>query len=145
MKTTIWYRDAAFWAVLVAGVLVLALVGMVTGAGAAPGLTALLLLVFVYPVLEEWVFRGVLQPLLHEWLHGRRCGVLTWANGLTSLVFALAHVPVHGVGQGVLVFGPSLVFGVYRERHDSVLSPILLHGAWNAAALLLLGQSVQLF
>lgn len=50
------------------------------------------------PLLEEWVFRPLLQQGLHvHWssrLGAARAG--WWAAAAASMVFALAHAPAHG-------------------------------------------------
>ncbi|MCC5870370.1 MAG: JDVT-CTERM system CAAX-type protease [Gammaproteobacteria bacterium] len=135
-----WPRDPALWFTLAVGIACVLVLRALLGKGDAPGLTAILLVILVFPVLEELVFRGGLQPLLLKWTRQRALGALTLANLLTSVVFSLAHVPAHGLLHGALVFIPSLAFGVFRDRHDSVLPAIVLHAGWNAAAILLLGQ-----
>jgi hypothetical protein len=89
-------------------------------------------LVLLWPVLEELVFRGGLQPALGAGTWGRRslCG-FTAANGITSLIFAGAHLFTHPPLWALAIFFPSLLFGYFRDRHDSLLSPIILHVGYN--------------
>lgn len=91
-----------------------------------------LLLVGVYPILEEWVFRGVLQPQLHRYPMGRAafCGI-SGANALTTLLFVILHFFAHPPVWALLVSVPSLIFGVFRDRYQSVIPPILLHCFYN--------------
>lgn len=139
-----WHRDPLFWAILLTGVALLAVAHALLGPGLRAPLMVLLLLIVVFPVLEEIVFRGFIQPLLLKWTDAA-LGPVTLANVLTSIAFALAHLPAHGGLHATLVFVPSLFFGLFRDRHDSLVSPIVLHVAWNAAAVLLLGRfSIQL-
>lgn len=142
-----WLRDPWWWtacglgvvAVCAARVLAEPAYGPVFDPGTWPAWPVLLLFALIYPVLEELVFRGVLQP----WLLRRtaaRVGPMTLANLLTSVVFSLAHVPLRGAVHATLVFGPSLVFGLFRDRHDSVSPAIALHVVWNATVLVLWGE-----
>ncbi len=89
-----------------------------------------MLLVLVYPVLEELVFRG----LVLEWL-GRqvriRWGVLSLANVMTSLLFAALHLIHQSLLWSALVFWPSLLFGYAKERYQTLWAPIILHGWFN--------------
>ncbi|TVQ46511.1 MAG: JDVT-CTERM system CAAX-type protease [Gammaproteobacteria bacterium] len=137
---TAWWRDPWWWTACVLGIAVVFGARLVFGAGAGPAWTALLLFGLVYPVLEELVFRGLLQPWLLRRTAARAAGPLTLANLLTSVLFSLAHLPLRGAVHATLVFAPSLVFGLFRDRHDSVLPAIGLHVIWNVAVLLLLGE-----
>jgi hypothetical protein len=98
-----------------------------------PGISwyPLLAVLLVFPVLEEVVFRGLVQ----EWIAGKllsRLGILSAANLLTSLVFVAAHLIYSQWPWALLVFFPSLVFGYLKERHQSLLSPIIMHSFYNA-------------
>jgi len=140
-----WYADRVFWAVLLAGIALVALCRSAFGAGELPDVAALILLILVYPILEEIVFRGMIQPALQRRTRHRGFGPLSLANILTSLLFSIVHLPAHGLLQSALVFGPSLVFGLFRERHGTVASPAVLHVTWNAASVLILGMGVTPF
>jgi membrane protease YdiL (CAAX protease family) len=82
-------------------------------------------------VLEEIVFRGLLQELVRDLLSRAMYGPLTVANLLTSLCFTGAHF-FHPPLEAALVFFPSLVFGFFKERTDSLVAPVLLHAFYNA-------------
>ncbi len=92
----------------------------------------LLLLAGLYPFLEEWLFRGLLQPqlLAYRPLQRRFLG-LTSANLLTSLLFGAAHLLIHPPLWAAAVIVPSLVFGAFRDRHRSVVPAIILHSFYN--------------
>ena len=92
-----------------------------------------LMLVVIYPVLEELVFRGALQG----WLRSRGWGLIAWrqvtmANALASAVFTLLHVIINPVYLSVAVIMPSLIFGYFRDRYDRLVAPIVLHIFYNA-------------
>lgn len=92
-----------------------------------------LLIVLVNPILEEIVFRGGVQdwlqrqPALHY-----RLGSISLANVLTSVLFAAMHLFRQPPMWALLIFLPSLVFGWAKERHHTLLSPIVLHMSYNA-------------
>lgn len=94
-----------------------------------------LLLILVYPVLEELCFRGWVQPTLAGWLT-RRWGPLTLANVVTSVLFVAVHAVHLPVAAAALVFFPSLVFGGLRDRHQRVVGATLVHSAYNAVFVL---------
>jgi len=89
-------------------------------------------LVVVSPVLEEILFRGLLQELTHDYLSKAALGPLTLANFLTSVLFAGAHFFYHAPQWAALVFFPSLVFGFFKERTAGLTAPIILHAFYNA-------------
>lgn len=109
---------------------------------------ALLLFILVYPVLEECVFRGMIQPFIQRhwrahWQLSPRWRLLLWSknkpalsagNLITSGLFTAVHI----VGRGPQLFSwgvffPSLVFGYFRDRQDTVVGATVLHIAFNAA------------
>lgn len=93
---------------------------------------ALLFLGLVYPLIEELLFRGLLQGWLLE--HGvlrRRIFGLTGANLLASAVFAGLHFFAHPPLAAAAVMAPSLIFGHFRDRHGSLHAPIVLHMYYN--------------
>lgn len=95
---------------------------------------AKLLLVFVSavvmaPLIEELVFRGVMQTsLLHVF------GMSRWAAMLyTATLFSLTHAWVVPWQNLITLFVLGLVFGYLYERTGSLLVPILTHAGFNAA------------
>jgi membrane protease YdiL (CAAX protease family) len=137
------WRDGFFWLAVMAGPfcwLVLFLLlrpasPQWTWPLAAPA--DYLLPVLFYPVLEEIVFRGLLQELAQEYISRQTLGPISLANLLTSLVFTGFHFLNHAPLWAALVFFPSLVFGFFKDRYGTLTSPILLHGFYNAGFLLI--------
>ncbi len=103
-------------------------------------LLPLLMVILVYPVLEEIVFRGALQGWLLKRLPGSFFrGQLTQANLLTSVVFTGFHFVHHAPLAALLVFMPSMVFGWVRDRYTVLTGSITLHVLYNAGYFLLFG------
>ena len=94
-----------------------------------------LLPVLLYPVVEEIVFRGLIQELVRDYISRLSLGPVTMANLLTSLLFAGLHFIYHAPLWAALVFFPSLVFGFFKDRTDGLLAPIILHVFYNAGYL----------
>jgi membrane protease YdiL (CAAX protease family) len=88
-------------------------------------------LVVVSPILEELFFRGLVQTEVRRRL-GRSYGPVSQANLLTSVVFAALHVVQHPSASVVLVTIPSLMYGYFFDRFNSLRSPIGLHILHNA-------------
>ena len=78
--------------------------------------------VFLAPVFEELVFRGVLLPVLVSKV-GKISGVL-----LSALIFALAHLSV-GELPPLFVLGVGL--GLMRLSSGRLFSCALMHSLWN--------------
>jgi membrane protease YdiL (CAAX protease family) len=93
-------------------------------------------LVLWQPLVEELLFRGVLQGQLykHAWARLAVCGISV-ANLATSLLFMLAHLAYHTPAWAIAVLLPSLVFGYFRDRYQQVLPSMLLHAAYNGCYL----------
>lgn len=99
----------------------------------AAGVLAWLSFIVLYPLLEEWCFRGVLQGTLLEYPVLRRTVVgLSLANGLVSLAFVGLHTLTQPPLWAMAVLFPSLVLGHMRERHGRLAVPMVLHVVFNA-------------
>jgi hypothetical protein len=116
-----------------------------TGAWGAPEVDwALLQFVAVQLVVvalpEELLFRGCLLELLERRFPPRwrlAGGGLGLALVLSSLAFALVHLPKHGDPRALATFFPGLVFGWMRSATGSILAPVLAHGLSNVLVELL--------
>lgn len=81
------------------------------------------------PLLEETVFRGFLLTSLTKFMP-------TWAAVLiSSLGFGAAHASAKDLPQ-LAALGTLLGFSYVRSRN--LLTPMLIHGAWNGTVLLAL-------
>jgi len=81
------------------------------------------------PVLEETVFRGFLLPSLTKWVP------TPVAVTISALAFASAHLSSRDFPQ---LFAFGLVLGTAYSRSRNLLTPMLMHGAWNGSVLLVL-------
>jgi uncharacterized protein len=101
--------------------------------GARPEPHWLLSLLLWQPLVEELLFRGVLQGQFAAHDGGSRsaCGI-SLANLLASLLFMAAHLARHPPGWAVATLIPSLLFGWFREREGSILPGLVLHMFYNA-------------
>lgn len=130
------FTDRQFILALVAGCGVSILVAGLSVAGSSSVSLTLLQafsLVLWYPVLEELLFRGALQGFLRTTAFGQRALMgLSLANVLTAILFTTLHLVYRADPLAWLVFFPGLVFGYFRDRHASILGPVILHSAYNA-------------
>lgn len=88
--------------------------------------------VIMQPLVEEVLFRGLLQgQLLGTRAGARRVGGISAANLGASAAFVAAHFVHHTPGWALATLPPSLALGWLRERRDSTWAPIGVHAAFN--------------
>jgi hypothetical protein len=93
----------------------------------------IILTVIWYPLLEEILFRGIIQNYLFNKPWGcETFASLSVANWITSLLFASVHFWYQPVMWAILVIIPSLAYGFFRDRFVSIYPSILLHSFYNA-------------
>ncbi len=96
---------------------------------------------------EELYFRGFLQQLCNEDLRRRWHSFgASWGPGVfvSALLFAMGHLVFDPRPERLAVFVPGVLFGVLRERHDSIALPVLLH--WSANVMVdWLSEGILLF
>lgn len=128
-----WLLDAHWLLALAAAVPVWLALALLVGAQMrAPAASwAWVSLVVVQPLLEELVFRGVLQGQLLRLTRARRLGAVSTANVATTVVFVALHLPAQPFAWALAVAVPSLVFGHLRERLGSVWPAVALHAVYN--------------
>ncbi len=138
------WRDPLLWVALAAPLPLWAALAWHGGAAGpawiADGPGRFALLVLAYPVLEEIVFRGMIQDWLLRHLPPRRILGISGANAAASLLFALAHLPAHPPLWAAAVFVPSLVYGFFFERTRALAAPVLLHVWYNLGYFALFGM-----
>jgi len=98
--------------------------------------------IIIVPVLEEWIFRGNIQRILKAKLakEEETTGSLIFntsdssisvQNVITSVLFATMHLFNSSASHALIVFIPSLIFGLVYDRHQQLKFPIFLHGFYN--------------
>jgi hypothetical protein len=98
------------------------------------------LIVFVVPVVEETIYRGLLQESLRR--HRTLTNGSVWMSiVITSVLFALMHGAVATVEGLVSLFVLSLGLGWVHARTGRLIAPIMMHAGYNAANLLLASLS----
>jgi len=74
---------------------------------------------------EEWFFRGYFMMRIEN------MGLRAYqANIITSLLFALLHLPTQGV-FGLSIFVPSMIYGWIFQKSKDIVLVILLHALSN--------------
>jgi uncharacterized protein len=81
----------------------------------------------VTPILEEFVFRGVLLGALSKHLK------FGWANALQAALFSAAHL---SLGGAPVLFVIGALAGVLVQRSGGLFAPMVMHGTFNLLAAL---------
>ena len=103
----------------------------------ALGWDDLLVFIVVFPVCEEFLFRGLLLEAFRKTAWGQtQFWVLSRANLLSTGCFIGLHFLGRGLMAALYVAGPSLVLGVLKERSESLALVIAIHITWNAGLVL---------
>lgn len=92
----------------------------------------LIVLMTAVAAQEEIIFRGLLLPYVR-----RLCGSWTVAVGLTSLIFAVLHVPGQGVLSALPIFGIGCMLGAVFVWSRSLPAVILAHFVFNVVQVLI--------
>ncbi len=137
-----FFRDWQYVAALAAGLLFWIYLSSMTADVRSVdwNLGVVLSLCLVQPLIEELIFRGVLQGelLRHIWGSKKWSGISA-ANAATSSAFMALHFLSHPPLWALSVIVPSLLFGHFRERHSSLYPPLALHIYYNTGYFLTTG------
>ncbi len=92
-----------------------------------------ILFCLVYPVVEELFFRGVVQRCLYDKSALSRVAYFgfSYANAVTTVLFVFAHWFSQPLVWALLVIFPSLLFGWFRDKYNSVIPSLFLHVFYN--------------
>jgi uncharacterized protein len=131
-----FYSNSVFLGLMLAPVPIWVFIYYQTGRVAPLNSWSLLQVIVLYPVIEEIIFRGFLQPWIAQRYDQTLCK-LTVANLITSGIFTLVHLFEHSALWALATFIPSLIFGYSRERYKRLLAPIILHSAYNGGYFLI--------
>ncbi|MCR5791567.1 MAG: CPBP family intramembrane metalloprotease [Lachnospiraceae bacterium] len=92
------------------------------GLGMGNSIPSIIYVVFLGPVAEELVFRGV------TFRYFQKIMPFMWANIVQAALFGFMHM---NLVQGLYAFGIGLVFGLLVYKKESIACSILLHMSIN--------------
>ena len=146
MSETLLWKDKLFWAALVVVApfyffLFLFVNIPVTFKPEVLWSTTFLTMSLLFPVVEEIIFRGLVQEKLSSLrrLKSKKLWQLSYANILTSVIFCALHFFNQPPVWAISIFFPSLVFGFFKDRYHVLRVPIFLHVYYNASYFALFG------
>lgn len=132
-------KDSLFLAMLLVGLPVAWLVASsgFMGFPEANKLMVYLSVLFWFPLFEELAFRGFIQGILSSRkLEGAQWLGISRANLLASIAFVGWHLLYQPAFFVLVLIVPSLVFGFFRDRYDSLVPSLMLHVGYNGFLLL---------
>lgn len=103
-----------------------------TPEGTAGWVVAAMLGIVGAPIVEELLFRGLIQGAFT-----RRVGPVA-AIFVTALIFSAAHITNEGFFAPIVLFPPALVLGYLRYRSGSLAPGMVAHATFNALGFALL-------
>ena len=137
-----FFRDWQYVAALAAGLLFWVFLSSMTAGvrSVVWKLSVVLPVCLIQPLIEELIFRGVVQGELLRHIGGRKKWIrISAANAATSSAFMALHFLSHPPLWALSVIVPSLLFGHFRERHNSLYPPLALHIYYNTGYFLTTG------
>lgn len=139
--------DRHFWAAIFAAIVVWALAyffadGFIVKQNLVKQNFNPFYVIILLPILEELAFRGFIQDIMlsalkHKKIQENLIAKLSYANVLTSILFAFSHLLHQSPFWAFLVFFPSLIFGYFKDRTNSTIPSIVLHIFYNAGFFIL--------
>jgi membrane protease YdiL (CAAX protease family) len=96
------------------------------------------MVIFIAPIMEEVMYRGLLQRAMVHFALGRWCSIL-----VTSAIFSCMHIGIVAPQALAALFVLSLGLGWVYERTGRLTAPIVMHVLFNAANLALATVSAQ--
>lgn len=101
-------------------------------ASANPQWLLIVAMVFVAPIYEELMFRGILWRSVEEQFDGKKGVVM--ASIITSILFSIIHLQYESFEMSI-VFILALLLSFARAKSGSIILPILIHMINNGLAM----------
>ncbi len=79
---------------------------------------------------EEFFFRGFLLPTVNQ-IKQLKIGPISSGNLISAIAFSLLHLFTHPPIWAIGTFFPALIFGYFREKHNSLWPAVILHFFYN--------------
>lgn len=91
------------------------------------------MVILLMPLLEELAFRGYLQGrLVAPSIQRFSIHNVSGQNLITTIIFSAFHLISHTWLWSLAVAIPSLSFGFFRDKYQSVIPAVILHVYYNA-------------
>lgn len=90
------------------------------------------LFLFASPLLEEYIFRGLVQKKINQFINKSSFFYISYGCMISSFIFALIHFIINNYSFiNLLVFFPSTFLGYLYDNYKTLKLPILFHSFFN--------------
>ena len=90
------------------------------------------LFLFASPLIEEYVFRGLVQNKINKFVNKTYFFHISTGNLISSILFTAAHCIVNPFFiQNLFVIIPSLYLGYLYDKYNTLKLPVLFHSFFN--------------
>lgn len=92
----------------------------------------IVLFLFASPLLEEFIFRGLVQKSINNFLKSGFFLHISYGSIISSSIFTFIHLLLNNFAViYLMVFLPSLFFGFLYDKYKTLLLPVLFHSFFN--------------
>ncbi len=92
----------------------------------------IILFIFASPLLEEFIFRGLVQNIINKFFKSGIFLHISFGNIISSLLFTIIHFLInYNNFMNLLIFIPSLYFGYLYDKYKTLKLPFLFHSFFN--------------
>lgn len=93
---------------------------------------SIILFLFASPIAEEFIFRGLVQNKINNFLKSSFFLHISYGSLISSLIFTFIHLLLNDFALiYMLVFLPSLFLGYLYDKYKTLLLPVLFHSFFN--------------
>lgn len=98
----------------------------------------IVLFLFASPIVEEFIFRGLVQNKINNFLKSAFFLHISYGSLISSFIFTFIHLLLNNFTLiYILVFLPSLFLGYLYDKYNTLLLPVLFHSFFNINAFIL--------
>ena len=92
----------------------------------------IILFLFASPLVEEYIFRGLVQKKIQKYIKYTFFSYITLSNIITSIIFTACHfVADSNFIVTTLIFIPSIYLGILYDQYKSIKHPFFAHSILN--------------
>ena len=92
----------------------------------------IILFLFASPLVEEYIFRGLVQKNIQKYIKYTFFSYITLSNIITSIIFTACHfVADSNFIVTTLIFIPSIYLGILYDQYKSIKQPFFAHSILN--------------
>lgn len=92
----------------------------------------IILFLFASPLVEEYIFRGLVQKNIQKKLNYTFFSYISLGNIITSVIFTACHfIADNNFIVTILIIFPSIYLGILYDKYKSIKQPFFAHSLFN--------------